>query len=95
MAAAPPGHRYETLEERKTLRYGHVMIMADQDHDGSHIKGLVINLIHSFWPALLRHDGFLQQFVTPIMKVSSGFVRCIRVCVYLHVPVSTTMHSAV
>jgi DNA topoisomerase II len=27
--------------------YGHLMIMADQDHDGSHIKGLVINLIHS------------------------------------------------
>ena len=30
----------------KTLRYGHLMIMADQDHDGSHIKGLVINFIH-------------------------------------------------
>lgn len=31
----------------KTLRYGHLMIMADQDTDGSHIKGLVINFIHS------------------------------------------------
>ena len=30
----------------KTLRYGHLMIMTDQDHDGSHIKGLVINFIH-------------------------------------------------
>jgi DNA topoisomerase II len=30
-----------------TLRYGHLMIMADQDTDGSHIKGLVINFIHS------------------------------------------------
>lgn len=30
----------------KTLRYGHLMIMADQDHDGSHIKGLVVNFIH-------------------------------------------------
>lgn len=30
----------------KALRYGHLMIMADQDHDGSHIKGLVINMIH-------------------------------------------------
>jgi DNA topoisomerase-2 len=30
----------------KTLRYGHLMIMSDQDVDGSHIKGLVINFIH-------------------------------------------------
>jgi DNA topoisomerase-2 len=32
----------------KTLRYGHLMIMADQDHDGSHIKGLIINFLHTF-----------------------------------------------
>ena len=32
-----------TEENIKTLRYGHLMIMADQDHDGSHIKGLVVN----------------------------------------------------
>jgi DNA topoisomerase-2 len=31
----------------KSLRYGHLMIMADQDTDGSHIKGLIINFIHS------------------------------------------------
>jgi DNA topoisomerase II len=30
----------------RTLRYGHLMVMADQDTDGSHIKGLVINLFH-------------------------------------------------
>lgn len=56
----------------KTLRYGHLMIMADQDHDGSHIKGLVINLIHTFWPSLLNVPGFLQQFITPIVKISKG-----------------------
>jgi DNA topoisomerase-2 len=48
------------------------MIMADQDQDGSHIKGLVINLIHTFWPTLLDVPGFLQQFITPIVKVSKG-----------------------
>jgi len=42
--------------------------MADQDHDGSHIKGLVINLIHKFWPSLLNVDGFLKFFITPIVK---------------------------
>ena len=28
--------------DTSTLRYGHVMIMADQDFDGSHIKGNLI-----------------------------------------------------
>lgn len=50
-------------------RYGHILIMADQDHDGSHIKGLVINMISTFWPSLLQLPGFLQEFVTPIVKV--------------------------
>uniref|UniRef100_A0A7S3VBL7 DNA topoisomerase 2 n=1 Tax=Chaetoceros debilis TaxID=122233 RepID=A0A7S3VBL7_9STRA len=56
----------------KTLRYGHLMIMADQDYDGSHIKGLVINFIHHFWPSLLDIPGFLQQFITPIVKAKKG-----------------------
>lgn len=51
------------------LRYGHILIMADQDHDGSHIKGLVINFIHHFWPNLFSIPGFLQQFITPIVRV--------------------------
>jgi len=57
-----------TEENIKTLRYGHLMIMADQDHDGSHIKGLVINFLHYYWPGLLDIPGFLQQFITPIVK---------------------------
>ena len=56
----------------KSLRYGHLMIMADQDHDGSHIKGLVINFIHHFWSSLLDIPGFLQQFITPIVKCTKG-----------------------
>ena len=54
------------------LRYGHLMIMADQDHDGSHIKGLVLNFLHHFWPSLLRLPGFLREFITPIVKVRFG-----------------------
>lgn len=61
-----------TKESVKTLRYGHLMIMADQDPDGSHIKGLVINFIHHFWPSLLDVPGFLQQFITPIVKCTRG-----------------------
>jgi DNA topoisomerase-2 len=52
-----------------TLRYGCVMIMTDQDHDGSHIKGLLINFFEHFWPSLLKKNGFLKEFVTPIIKI--------------------------
>ena len=58
--------------DTKSLRYGHIMIMTDQDHDGSHIKGLLINLFAAFWPSLLKMPGFLTEFITPIVKVSKG-----------------------
>eukprot|EP01133_Synstelium_polycarpum_P020247 gene20247-24276_t len=64
-------HKKE-YDDVKSLRYGHLMIMTDQDHDGSHIKGLLINLIHHFWPSLLRIEGFLVEFITPIVKVFKG-----------------------
>jgi DNA topoisomerase-2 len=63
--------KYETRESLKNLRYGKLMIMTDQDHDGSHIKGLVINFVHNQWPNLLKH-GFVEEFITPIVKVSKG-----------------------
>ncbi|OAG31830.1 DNA topoisomerase II [Nematocida displodere] len=53
-----------------SLRYGHIMIMTDQDHDGSHIKGLIINMLEHFFPSLLQIAGFLQEFITPIVRVS-------------------------
>ncbi|XP_058782724.1 DNA topoisomerase 2-like [Vicia villosa] len=53
----------------KNLRYGHVMIMSDPDLDGSHFKGLLINLIYMLWPSLLRTQGFLSHFFTPLIKV--------------------------
>ena len=69
------GFKYGTVyteDNIRTLRYGHLMIMTDQDSDGSHIKGLVINFIHKFWPSVLDVPGFLQQFITPIVKVTKG-----------------------
>ncbi|VEU35638.1 unnamed protein product [Pseudo-nitzschia multistriata] len=45
---------YRTREERESLRYGRVMLMTDQDTDGSHIKGLVMNFFRHFWPGLLQ-----------------------------------------
>ena len=56
----------------KKLRYGRIMIMADQDQDGSHIKGLLINFVHHFWPSLLKLDDFIVEFITPIVKATKG-----------------------
>lgn len=39
-----------------------------QDYDGSHIKGLLINMLHHYWPQLLHCNHFLTEFVTPIVK---------------------------
>lgn len=55
----------------KLLRYGKVIFMTDQDLDGTHIKGLCINMFDVAWNDLLRHKviGFMN---TPILKAFKG-----------------------
>jgi DNA topoisomerase-2 len=59
-------------ETLKDLRYGKIMIFTDADVDGSHIKGLLINLFSIFWPELLEIPGFIISLATPILKVKKG-----------------------
>ena len=57
---------------KSNLRYGRILIFTDQDVDGSHIKGLVINFFHSLWPELLELNSFIISLATPIVKVSKS-----------------------
>lgn len=61
--------KYETVE---SLRYGSLMILTDADDDGTHIKGLIMNMFHYWWPDLLKIPGFLKSMVTPVVKAVKG-----------------------
>lgn len=63
---------YEDIESvKKGLRYSKIVFMTDQDLDGSHIKGLGINMFESMWHSLLKLNliGFMN---TPIIKARKG-----------------------
>ena len=67
------GKKYKTMDDvAKSLRYGKVLIMCDQDVDGSHIKGLFINLFQSEWASLTQISGFISFMNTPILKAHKG-----------------------
>lgn len=61
-----------TKDNIKELRYGSIILMMDADVDGSHIKGLFINMIDHYFPSLLKINGFIRFLVTPVVKVSKG-----------------------
>jgi len=67
------GKQYKTIEDvYKNLRYGRVLFMTDQDTDGSHIKGLGVNLFQSEWPSLTEIPLFIGFMNTPILKAKKG-----------------------
>ena len=67
------GKVYASIEDvNRNLRYGKIMVMTDQDLDGSHIKGLCINLFHSEWASLTEIPGFISFMNTPILRATKG-----------------------
>ena len=67
------GKKYTSMADVNAhLRYGRIMVMTDQDLDGSHIKGLCINLFHSEWESLTKIPGFICFMNTPILRAKKG-----------------------
>lgn len=62
---------YTDKTQFNTLRYGKVLIITDADVDGDHIKGLVFNLFHEFWPSLLKIEGFFCSILTEIVILTN------------------------
>ncbi len=53
------------------LRYGKILILTDADLDGSHIKCLIVNLFHVWWPNILKLN-YIQTLRTPIVVITKG-----------------------
>lgn len=66
------GRKYTPDDVKYRLRYGKVLFMTDQDLDGSHIKGLGINLFQNEWASLTEIPGFIGFMNTPILKAKKG-----------------------
>ncbi len=66
------GKEYSVEDVQTCLRYSKVLFMTDQDMDGSHIKGLCINLFQNEWASLILIPGFIGFMNTPILKANKG-----------------------
>lgn len=51
----------------KTLRYGFIAGLTDQDLDGFNIFGLLITFFMTYWPYLVRRN-FIRRIITPLMR---------------------------
>ena len=61
----------KVYKDTSDLRYGKVMVLTDADVDGSHIKALLVNFFHYWWPSLIKMD-YIQTLKTPIVKAIKG-----------------------
>ena len=66
------GKVYNQELVKSKLRYSKLLFMTDQDLDGSHIKGLGINMIDSEWNSLIEIPEFIGYMNTPILKATKG-----------------------
>lgn len=63
---------YTAEDIASKLRYGKILFMTDQDLDGSHIKGLGINMFENLWSSLVQIPDFIGFMNTPVLKAKKG-----------------------
>jgi DNA topoisomerase II len=66
------GKIYTSKNVNTSLRYGRVLFLTDQDLDGTHIKGLCINMFDTEWASLVKLPNFIGFMNTPILKARKG-----------------------
>jgi DNA gyrase subunit B len=61
----------KVIVDESKLRYGKIVITADADVDGSHIRALFLTFIWKFAPELLE-KGYIYAAVPPLYRVTMG-----------------------
>ena len=57
--------------DKEDLRYGKIIIAADADVDGAHIRNLFYTFIWNFCPQLIE-EGYVYSLVAPLYKITMG-----------------------
>jgi DNA topoisomerase-2 len=61
------GVDYSDDKNFKTLRYDQLVILTDEDYDGHHICGLILNIFERKFPSLLKRNDFILKLKTPLV----------------------------
>lgn len=68
-----PGKEYATEDDLKAMRYDYLVAFADQDSDGHHIVGLLVNAVDYLFPGLFKlRPDFIKRFATPVVRCASA-----------------------